>query len=33
LQKAADQTVFKKLHQAQAKGPAPDQSVDAPAPK
>jgi tetratricopeptide (TPR) repeat protein len=33
LQKAADQTVFKKLHQAQAKGPAPDRSVDAPAPK
>jgi tetratricopeptide (TPR) repeat protein len=33
LQKAADQTVFKQLHRAQAKGPTPVQSVGAPAPK
>ena len=33
LQKAADQSVFNKLHEAQSKGPPSDQSVDSPAPK
>jgi tetratricopeptide (TPR) repeat protein len=33
LQKAADQTVFRELHQAQSKGPAPHQNAGSPAPK